>query len=68
MNTKALPLMTIHDHPCGSQWRYRFYNKDTKKWVYKVVRYGKRNTKEQAYTIICKAREQALIDYAEKWR
>ncbi len=58
-----IPKLTIVDLDKVSQWRFRYYDKNTKKYKYVMRRYGKRNSKEEAYEAIVNARNELIDKY-----
>ena len=60
MTINKIPSLTVHDCPNASQYRYRHYDTSSKKWIYKIVRYGKTRTKEDALEYINRQREKKI--------
>ena len=56
-----IPKLRIFDHESESYYRFRYYDKNEKKYKYQMARYGKKHTKEDALNNITRKRD-ALID------
>ena len=60
MTSLKTPKLKIFDHEATSCYRFRYYVKSEKRYKYRMARYGKRHTKEQAYEEINRKRDELI--------
>ncbi len=56
-----LPKLKIHDEESFGRFRFRYYDKTTKKEKYKQVSYGRMYSKEEALAMIEEKRDEILV-------